>query len=159
MLGNQLHQFNHRGCKKLGFSSSKNIKLVIQVERGKIWLPKGMKVTNYPKVIVSQPINSLPGHLKSHLEKRMQQDAAMTRTSSQMLNEGVYRMNSMANDATSLFCSGDVGGSVRVSEVAKGPKSMTGSLLLNHKILHVFQLHGSSSNMLTHQSVIDAWCL
>ena len=92
-----------------------------------------MKVTNYPKVIVSQPINSLPGHLKSHLEKRMQQDAAMTRTSSQMLNEGVYRMNSMANDATSLFCSGDVGGSVRVSEVAKGPKSMTGSLLLNHK--------------------------
>ena len=91
-------------------------------------------MTNYPKVIVSQPLNSLPGHLKSLLEKRKQQDAAMTRTSSQMLNEGVFRVNnSMANDTTSLFCSGDVGGSVRVSEVAKGAKSMTGSLLLNHK--------------------------
>ena len=104
------------------------------MERGKIWLPKGMKVTNYPKVIISQPIDSLPGHIKSLLETKKQQDAAMTRTSSQMLNEGVYRLSSMAIDTT-LFCSGDVGGSVRVSEVGanKGPGSMSGSLLMNRK--------------------------
>jgi len=66
MLGNQLHSFNRR-CHDQTCQLSQNtniIKLVIQVEKGKVWLPKGMKVTNFPKVDISQPIDSLPVHLK-----------------------------------------------------------------------------------------------
>ena len=54
LVGNQLHSFSRR-CPKKNCCKSQNpcIKLVIQVEHGKLWLPKGSKVTNYPKVVVS----------------------------------------------------------------------------------------------------------
>ena len=75
MFGNQLHSFSNCGHKKIADKTTKRIKLVIQVEKGTVWLPKGMKVTNYPKVVISQPLNSLPLHLKQLLENKKEIDA------------------------------------------------------------------------------------
>ena len=55
--------FNRR-CEK---KSKPYIKLVVQVEHGKVWLPRGMQVSNHPKVVISQPFDSLPPHLQSVL--------------------------------------------------------------------------------------------
>jgi len=103
MVGNQLLSFR-RSCSDNTCVSKKHsvIKLVIQVEHGKIWLPKGMKVSNYPKVIISQPLDSLPVHLKDNLTaKRHLSDTgktrSKTRTNSQFstYEEGEENRNSL----------------------------------------------------------------
>jgi len=76
-----MHSFNRR-C---GQNRRPCIKLVIQVEHGKLWLPRGKKPTNHPKVIISQPLDSLPEHLRNVLSKIGCSSTVKTRTSSMSL--------------------------------------------------------------------------
>lgn len=113
MVGNQLLSFNRR-C---GSQRKPCLKLVIQVEHGKVWLPKGMKLSNHPKVKISQPLNSLPAHLRSVLLKKSS-NAVQTRTSSDSLGAS----DPQQNEEESLFQIAE-DSSVRHYNTEKGYKS------------------------------------
>lgn len=67
-----------------------------------------MKVSNYPKVIVSQPVESLPEHLKEVLTAKIGlTETRKTRTSSDVSHHS-ERMNiKQADEAYSLFASNE----------------------------------------------------
>ena len=67
MFGNQLHSFSDK-CADLSCSKKHSrVKLVIEVVSAKMWLAPGMRVTNHPSVVLTQPLESMPCHHKETL--------------------------------------------------------------------------------------------
>ena len=125
MVGNQLHSFKRRCGRSQNPDapqiSQPCVKLVIQVEHGKIWLPKGMKATNFPKVVISQPHDSMPFHLKQVLaQKGLERRSTRTSSCNQMdFEQDRGNMSRGAHSGASLF----EDNSLRISQTEKGSQN------------------------------------